>query len=136
MLTLDETTLFYYNLALTSTSNVNKFLNAIKKWVAGVKPESSVSSKPSSLHSSTLASSGFCSQATHSFAISSTNVDSQAWKTKKAYDGSTNDDMSVRGLSDKDETVGCERDVAIASPFKGKTCIDTSGCIKLLVVTL
>lgn len=84
MLTLDETTLFYYSLNISSKSQDIQVAGVIKGWAAGVKPGRS--SKPSSTPANRLRPS-----------------------KRKLSDVGGNCDENIS--SDKDETRGEEREI-------------------------
>ena len=102
MLTLDETTLFYYTI---SANKGQKLSGLVKNWVKTVADAKAAGDATSNSRavSSTL----------HPSATSS-KAKSQAIKRE----GAILDILDIGGLSDKDETEGAEREAAIKSPPK------------------
>jgi len=120
MLTLDETTLFYFSLYSYPKSGKK---GGIKNWassVASFAPESklktkgSASSKSSQVPSLTKGPSNLSSSTsvlTNNVLIFSDDV----------HDSGAIHANDFGGLQDEDETMGPERDLAASSPVKGKT---------------
>ena len=138
MLTLDQTTLYYYSLsdsASNGTSKAEKFLSGINGWAASIprnsEPVSKAFSKPGTnktgtsrgdilppLTNATTRSSA-SSVLTKNVTISQRTVPGVNLEPGgvSIFDGA---------LSDKDEANGIERDAAIASPPKGKKRVTSS----------
>ncbi|KAF7979333.1 hypothetical protein HWV62_42749 [Athelia sp. TMB] len=128
MLTLDETTLFYFSLACESSAPKYQ-TGAIARWVATSAPSSRSQGRSNSRTSKAIS-------------ISTASKSSSASRRVVAPSALTNDitisanapvktesedtlDFDTGGLSDVDETHGPEHDAAAASPVKGKSRKDS-----------
>jgi hypothetical protein len=114
MLTLDETTLFYYSLSL---SNGKKTSSLIKDWADYVDTATNPKLRTNNARSST-------STRTSSQATKVSPLSDQVAITSQKPAGPSKADLSIDnvtgGLADEDEVEGAERDEAINSPPKGK----------------
>jgi hypothetical protein len=112
MLTLDETTMFYYSLYSVTGAKTG----VIENWKTRVEPPHS---KPASRVSSnsTLPSLTAGSTATTTRSTLSKNVLISESRKIKTEEPSVS---QFGGLSDEDEANGDERDAAATSPFKGR----------------
>jgi hypothetical protein len=122
MLTLDETTLFYYSLSLSKDKKVSSLIKDWSKFVDNsTKPKlpsnTHGSSTSTTLASNTQARGTKVSPLTNQVAITSREEGPKSTLRSKA-------DLSVDevsgGLSDEDEVQGAEREEAVNSPPKGK----------------
>lgn len=117
LLTLDESTLFYWTLSDASHNN-QKHFSAINKWASAITSTKSTSQAPRSTSSRADIPSLTIGPSTRSYApsILSDNV-------KIIVKADPAPELSIYnngGLSDNDEIKGEERDFAIKSPPKGK----------------
>ena len=118
MLTLSPSTLYYMNLSGNDTTQKNSGL--IKDWASTV---SKLASKPSS----TAGSSRTFGSIQRSTTTKATSRRSTA-STKTVVEPPVlpDDDIELNGLSDRDETIGKERDAAVSSPRKNGVCTTSS----------
>jgi hypothetical protein len=120
MLTLDQTTLFYYFLS-DSTSGKKGFSSGINDWAAAIPIDAKPTSKATATTGSNRSVPPLTNASTRSSASSvlSKNITVSQIIPKTEP---TNDSIEIvnGGLSDADETVGFEREAAVASPPKGK----------------
>jgi hypothetical protein len=155
LLTLDESTLFYWTLSNSDAPHKRQKLSAINKWAsaisrtAGTQAESSMPRAPKSRLSSTsgraktdIPSLALASSTSHrSYAPSVLSNDvkiisrqsSNVAKVKAEHAPA----LSVYnngGLSDNDEIKGEEREVAINSPPKGKRRITSEVFFSLTLI--
>lgn len=132
MFTLDETTLFYFTLAC-STSGPKIKTGAIDRWAQATATQSKpVRLRPSSRASTTIAASTASkttSASVRRYVAPSTLtggiVISSFSGPVKTEDTS---DVEVGGLLDEDETQGPEHDAAASSPVKGNNRKDSDVC--------
>ena len=130
MLTLDPSTLFYWNL---SDPPAKKFKHSIESWAKSVplnaKPPSRAPSHTNTTMSASrtvpsLTNASSCSTGrsvlTHAIAITSTVAPPIRIKPDPDFI-----EIHNGGLSDHDEIRGRERDTAVFSPPKGKTCLNS-----------
>jgi hypothetical protein len=137
MLTLDETTLFYYSLYSSATGAKNP-TTAVEEWKTGVKPDYAPRSKPSSRAPSkpgsranyaassskvpSLTAASTTSRSTSRSILTKDVLINQAHQKSK-------EDRSISqlgGVSDDDEVNGEERLAAASSPFKEKIRLTSS----------
>jgi hypothetical protein len=124
MLTLDPSTLFYWNL---SDPPAKKFKHAVEAWAKSVplnaKPPSRapshVTSRVPSLTHGSSRSTG-CSMLTDTITVTS-----KVAPPARIKPDPDSIDIHNGGLSDHDEIRGRERDAAIFSPPKGKICLNS-----------
>lgn len=134
MLTLDETTLFYFTLACNTTTSSRALSTSIQRWEAEtLKPldgPKCLSSRASTtVAASTVSSRISSAQPRYSAPSTLTNnitITSTAQPKVKAEPVS---DLEGHVISDNDETQGPEHDEAATSPVKGTTRKDSSVCI-------
>jgi hypothetical protein len=138
MLTLDETTLFYYN--LYSDTGAKNPTTAVEEWQTGVKPvyaprsktSSRAPSKPGSRANYAASSStGTAPSLTAASTVSRSSSRSVLTKNVVIHQarGKAMEERSFvafGGVSDDDEANGEERLVAAASPFKAKVRLTSS----------
>jgi hypothetical protein len=114
MLTLDETTLFYYSLSLSKGKNTSSL---IQDWADYVDTMTNPKLHTNNAHGSTLTRAS--SQATKVSPLSN-----QVAITSQKPTGLSKADLSIDnmtgGLADKDEVEGTEPDEAINNPPKGR----------------
>src|SRR5882762_1738490 len=120
MLTLDSTTLYYYFLSDSTSNNSKKYFSAgINDWAASIPSNAKPMSKRST---STLLSAG---SSVPPLTNASTRSSGNSVLSKRVMI-TTKVEPRIQiidgGLSDEDETVGVEREAAVASPPKGKNC--------------
>ena len=119
LLTLDETTLFYFSLPVPKKTGV------IKNWAAAVDSYSSNASARSGTSKSrvpALTIGSTCSTVTSTL----TDAVLISMDRKPTHDITPDDDDRVGGLVDEDETRGEERNAAASSPVKGKMRVTSS----------
>jgi hypothetical protein len=114
MLTLDQTTLFYFSLRDASSISKDKHMAAIKDWAKKVPP----TAKPTGVRSTSTPS------LTNGFTGTSRSVSSRSALTNQVKISRRDDDVisiadSEGALSDRDERKGPEREAAVKSPPKG-----------------
>lgn len=124
VLTLDETTLFYYT--MTSSEPASR-TGTVKNWAAKTDVFSAPKSKNSSSSFSSRSRAGApsltygSSRSTKSSAISNhILISSDRTHVNAADNDPVNDGNSHGGFDDEDEIHGAERDEALSSPRKGK----------------
>jgi hypothetical protein len=115
-LTLDENTLFYFN--LSSRNKAPYAPEKIKGWAKGVQPPS----RPASVASGTLHSTNLKQP---SLTVGTSRSSKTSIKTK-AQTHDDDDDVQIGAFSDMDELDGPERQFAINSPPKGKKRVTSS----------
>ena len=129
MLTLDESTLFYFFLSDELTSNKRKFSSGINEWAQSIpahsKPGSKAKSRKSTSSTTTLpvADLDVVGRSSASSVLTKNITISQTAPIKVESNNSII--ILDGGISDNDETVGRERDAALASPPKGKKRINS-----------
>ena len=108
MLTLDQTTLFYFSLRDAINCDKDKS-GLVHNWASRIQPNTKAHSKPTSIQNS--ASTPFL-----------THTSSQTSQSTLSRDVKVTEDVEVAsatgGLSDHDETFGEERDAEFKSPPK------------------
>lgn len=137
MLTLDETTLYYFFLSDNASKSKKDFSSGINSWAASVPSNSRPASKATTnvsqrsiFKNSTSSRSGsmlppLTHGSTRSSAHSVLTTDVKISHDIKA-EPQNDIEIAELGLSDEDETKGLERDAAIMSPPKGKKRINSS----------
>jgi hypothetical protein len=129
LLTLDETTLFYYFLS-DSKNKYSDFSTGINNWAATVPRNSKPASKVASAAGSRSIASGppLTDATTRSSGTSalSKNIKVSRDIPIKVESHDTFIQVSEGGLEDDDETAGLEREAAIKSPPKGKKRVSSS----------
>lgn len=142
LLTLDETTLYYYFLSDRTSNGKEKFTTGINNWAAAIPDNASTkvasaSGPPSASISKLSNRSAHLPALTNatSRSSSSTSVLSKSVKISqnikvKAEPQALSHDASIEinefGLEDDDETMGVEREAALNSPLKGKTRVSSA----------
>jgi hypothetical protein len=123
LLTLDETTLFYFSL---TSEPIPKKTGIIKNWAAAV--DSFPSRAPSVKSGSSRSQVPLLTTGSTRSSVTSTLTDAVliSIDRKFARDPTPDDNDRVGGLVDEDETRGKERDAAISSPVKGKMRVTSS----------
>lgn len=113
-LTLDSTTLFYFNLSNDAQCDGAPQSQAIDAWIDGVTPHSKQKTKRSA-------------GSMPSLTLSKTSAPTESVLTRSAIQASVNVNVVTdsQGLSDVDETVGEERKLAHESPVKGKRRVNS-----------
>ena len=136
LLTLNETTLYYYFLSDRSSNSKDEFTTGINNWAAELPDNASltVASTSASRNKSKLSNrSGDLPALTHatsrssSASVLSKGIQiSQSIKVKTEPRNSTSIEIIEFGLEDNDETMGVEREAALMSPPKGKTRVSSA----------
>lgn len=125
MLTLDDTTLFYYTLSLKDVRKPSGIINDWRKIVEANSAPKLPTKAASARSSSTLTSK------THTSTLVAT-VPSKS-KPELTVEASNHDDTAdnaIGGLSDEDETWGVEQQAAVTSPPKnGKRATSSVGVL-------
>lgn len=126
MLTLDETTLFYFSLACESNAPKVK-TGAIARWVAAAAPSSQPQARSNSRTSKTISvSTASKSSAASRRLVAPSALTNQITISANAPIKTEPEDVpDAGGLSDADETRGPEHDEAAISPVKGKNRKDS-----------
>jgi len=143
MLTLDETTLFYYSLGQSPLSrSTTKVSGLINNWAHEVEARR-VSAKPGSKASipnsaSTLpplTTASTKSSDKRSALSNEVAISTHSKRARYVVSDSEEEQINIGGLSDQDETIGTEREAAVLSPPKGKQRV-TSAVSLLLFCTM
>jgi hypothetical protein len=144
MLTLDETTLFYFSLTNTSSGG-KRFNSLITDWVNKVdqrpsessRPNVKVNSKPGSSRSLAPGAPGLASKpaSTKSSNPSALTKDITITSPVEQDECKAGDEDGFGSFVDEDETQGPEREAAVMSPPKGKRRLSSSvslSCFRVL----
>jgi hypothetical protein len=141
LLTLNETTLFYYFLSDRTSNDKEKFDTGINDWAAAIPDNASTKVAPTSALGRISKSSNHHASGSHLPALTNTTSrsSSSASVLSKSIKISQNikvkaerpsHDTSIEimelGLQDDDETMGVEREAALKSPPKGKTRVSSA----------
>lgn len=139
LLTLNETTLYYYFLSDRTSNDREKFYTGINDWAASIEDEKSTKvaptsasgrvSKSSNRHGSQLpALTNATSRTASSASVLSKSIKiSENIKVKAEHPShDTSIEIMELGLQDDDETMGVEREAALKSPPKGKTRVSSA----------
>jgi len=117
MLTLDETTLFYFSLYSTSKNNASGIIGWNSK-VASFNP----ALKPKGTGAASSSKSSLITTKSSTHSTSKSVLNESVLITDQSDRGAIHtSEEGLGGLQDEDETIGEERDLAITSPIKGKT---------------
>lgn len=119
MLTLDQSTLFYFS--LNSNPDIKR---GIKSWASNV--DMGLSSDHAKLNNRPVSSKAGSSKSV--ITSKSTLVDNVIISRKVAVNSRPDSPLSENfgGIRDEDETFGAERDAAISSPIKGRGRLTSS----------
>jgi hypothetical protein len=138
MLTLDETTLYYFFLSDPASDGKKSFSTGVNKWAASIPSGAKPASKATTISKS---GTGKASSSTRSGSIippltdASTRSSNNSVLTRNIVinqvvpklEPAENSILIVDGgLSDEDETIGHEREAAVKSPIKGKVRVTSS----------
>ena len=139
LLTLNETTLYYYFLSDRNSNSKEEFLTGINSWAkdlpdndaslstkAASAPGSGRVSKKLSNLSEPPALTNATSRSTSSASVLSNNIKISQSVKIKAGPHDTSIEVLELGLEDDDETMGVERDAAHKSPPKGKIRVSSA----------
>jgi hypothetical protein len=141
LLSLNETTLYYFFLSDRTSNNGEAFFTGINDWAADIpdnaKPANKLASTSASRISKPLnrsdshvpALTNATSRSSNTSVLSKNIKISQSVEVKvKAQDDPHNTFIEVaeHGLEDDDETIGIEREAALKSPPKGKTRVSSA----------
>lgn len=127
MLTLDETTLFYFSLAC-STSGPKIKTGAIDRWNNAVSTFGA-RSRPGSKASTTIAASTISKTSSAAKRFVAPSALTSDIQIQSSYPVKTEErEVDFGGVSDADETQGPEHEAAASSPMKGNTRKDSDVC--------
>jgi hypothetical protein len=142
LLTLNETTLYYYFLSDRVSNVKEKFSTGINKWAASIPDNTSTKVASASgriSKSSNRSQAGRGSHGSHlpaltnatsrsstSASVLSKNIKISERFKAKAEPLDTSIEIIEIGLEDNDETIGVEREAALRSPPKGKTRVSSA----------
>lgn len=129
MLTLDNTTMYYWNLSNQARSTRHRAgKEHIEDWQAGLqtKPRSGAQSSRGSTRSSGTTTSS--SRLSHSQSVRSSLVSVRGPSANRVTNGDDDNAGDLGGVSDRDELEGKEYEDARDSPRKGKQRIDSKVC--------
>ena len=147
LLSLNETTLYYYFLSDKTSNDKEKFSTGINNWAATIPHNAKLGNKVASTSTSKMSKPSNHSRTSDVPAL--TNATSRSTTTSVLSKGITvsqNVDVKVKaraephdnsieviefGLDDDDETMGIEREAALMSPPKGKVRISSAVTIRL-----
>jgi len=134
LLTLNETTLYYYFLSDRASNGKEKFTTGINNWAAAIPDNTSVkvaSGSKSKLSNRSTGGSHLpaltnaTSRSSSSASVLSKGIQiSQNIKVKPEPHDTI--EIIEFGLEDNDETMGIEREAALMSPPKGKTRVSSA----------
>ncbi|KAF7971089.1 hypothetical protein HWV62_22076 [Athelia sp. TMB] len=131
LLTLDETTLFYWNLSNTYLKNAHSVPRDITTWMKDVQDTKPSSRRSSATPSMTTARSR-TSQSTASRPPRSIASQASALSNGIKISGLEEENLMEKGaISDCDETTGVEYEAKKASPVKGKVRLTSSHKVKI-----